>query len=432
MIRMRIQKICRVITGSREQWYRRLLPLYGSWKGRQLEMRIRREQNRVLMQCGIAFGVTVVFFLAALFYGGDGTQEPVNAEDILQGGTYRLEYRGITQEIGLEEPVQDVTKNTEEIFREARKIISGEMLGNNQDWDHVAGKLCFPKELESGVYVRYETSDPRRISEEGFVDGIGAESGIEVVISVTMLYQEKMERYEVRVRVVPPETEEDVEQALLMRAGILEQEVEKVRNNSSEFETSVLDHISVSVPKKETVFGPFAVMGIAIIASLVFGKFHHVERERELYRKRISDDLPFLMDQLILMMNAGLILSEALEMASETTCGDVEGGLLSDVRYLCERAEETKQPVTTLLCEHAVETGCPELVRFSTMLADHVNRGSASLIRQLKMERNYSMESRWKQQEGKIQRMEVQLSGPLFLVLAVILLLTIGPVLIGF
>ena len=70
-------------------------------------------------------------------------------------------------------------------------------------------------------------------------------------------------------------------------------------------------------------------------------------------------------------------------------------------------------------------------MRFSTLLLDHVDRGSAALIQQLKMERNYAMETQWKEKEGRCRQMEVQLSGPLLLLLSVILLITIGPVMVG-
>ncbi|MBR2001664.1 MAG: hypothetical protein IJ994_05070 [Firmicutes bacterium] len=41
------------IGGSHQQWYRRLLPLYGSWRKRQLEVRIKKEQHKTLCRIGI-------------------------------------------------------------------------------------------------------------------------------------------------------------------------------------------------------------------------------------------------------------------------------------------------------------------------------------------------------------------------------------------
>ena len=163
---------------------------------------------------------------------------------------------------------------------------------------------------------------------------------------------------------------------------------------------------------------------------VIVGRFSKVEKEREQRKRELALEVPVLMDQLIMMMNAGLILSEALETAA-FSAKEGDGRLFTDLGVLCRRADESKRSVMTLLGEYAVETGCSELVRFSTMLLDHMDRGSLSLIQQLKVERNYARDTQWKRKEERCRTMEIQLSGPLAILLSTILLLTIGPVMIS-
>jgi len=353
-------------------------------------------------------------------------------EEILkQGGKVTLTYGDVRRDLTLEpsnEPQKTASKE-KELLKAAREQISREMLGNNLDWDHVSGRLHFPNELP-GVYIRYETSDPHRISDQGFVDGIGVgEDGVPVIIGVTLLSGTTVEQYTLQCTVIPPLTSEDAAQALLLRESTLKEQWKA----GSEGLEDVLAGIGILTPEDLDVQRILFGISCLSLFLLLMGRFSEVEKQRERKRKALAEEVPMLMDQLILMMNAGLILSEALEMTAFTAeRQEVDtDSLFSDLRFLCRRAEETKRPVTVLLHEYATETGCTELVRFSTMLLDHVDRGSASLIQQLKMERSYAMETQWKQREGKCREMEVRLSGPLLLLLSVILLVTIGPVMIG-
>jgi len=432
-IKRTVVQLTDLAAGSRSQWYRRLLPLYGSGESGRLEKAIDQERRKALKRYGVCLGAALILCGACLldFSGKDGEK------------TLFLEYEGVRQEIqvkGAAKKTQDngrkesgETVDEEGVFAEVQNRISREMLGNNESWDRVSGPLVFPQRTESGVFLRYETDNPRRISAEGAVDGIGAGDGEEVMIQVTMLLGNSVSRFSLCATVIPPRTEEEKIQALRLRADYVKASLSKM---SEEEVLAEERREGIRIGEKSRSGG----LGIAVLAVIVltalsfFGRFQEAERRAANRRRSLEEKLPLLMEQLILMMNAGLILSEALRTAAEafpeTEQGE-EGQLFRDIRMLCQRAEQTRRPVTALLCDYAVETGVPELVRFSTMLADHVSRGSASLVRQLKTERGYAMERQWKQKEGRCREMEVRLAGPLFLLLAVILILATGPVWIG-
>ena len=422
------------IVGDYSQWYRRLLPVYGSWRKRQLEHRIRKEQETVWKRT-LTVAMMLIFCIVWMLVssgGGDPMSEHA-AEKILQeGGNLVLKYGESVREIQVKPPEQQTIdgKTEEAILREARTMISREMLGNNAGWDHVSGPLYFPQQLSSGVYVYYETSDPQRISKQGDVDGIGAGKGIPVTVGVTMIYGGSVEQYTLQCRVVPPETPDEISQALQLRSEVMEDTLGQIRSGDDEALERILEGVELLTPpeKNQSRTILWMMMGLGIV--VIGGRYSRVDQEREEKKRRLSEELPMVMDQLVLMMNAGLILTEAMELVSISE-QETEGSLYRDLRFLCQRADEVRRPVTMLLCEYAVETGCSELVRFSTLLSDHVDRGSAALIQQLKMERNFAMESQWKWREERYRKMEVKLSGPLFLILGVILMITMSPVMIG-
>ena len=436
---MKLDRLKIWICGSYQQWYRRLLPMYGSWRKRQLEVRIQKEQKKALYRitlCTLIFALCGCGLLVSWMVHGEKGKAELK-QVLNDGGSWTLRYDDARRDISVEPLVSSEQPDLEEeeIFRRARREISREMLGNNPDWNHVSGALQFPNSLSSGIAVYYETSDPTRISEKGLVDGMGAEDGIPVDIRVTMLLGTTVESYTIPCIVVPPVTKEDAAQALQLREETLKTTLKRIEEgNASAFDLEkTLEGIELTAADGFHELWVLLSLSVFLWIVLFAGRFAEVEQQREQKKKALAEEVPMLMEQLILMMNAGLILTEALEMAalSAVQFRKEEASLCSDICFLCRWAEETKRPLPALLCEYAVETGCPELVRFSTLLLDHVDRGSAALIQQLKMERNYAMETQWKEKEARCRQMEVQLSGPLLLLLSVILLITIGPVMVG-
>lgn len=429
------RKLTRLIdfaAGNHSQWYRRLLPLYASERGKRLEEAIKNERKKALKRYGLCLG-------AALLLCGGYVLSSLKSDNMQ---TLSLEYEGVCEEIQLKQakkqnpsPQSEQTMKQSEIetiFAETRRRISQEMLGTNESWQEVSGPLVFPQRTENGVYLKYETSDARRISDKGEVDGIGSEKGKEVEIRVTMLFENSLSRFSLKAMVVPPRTKEERLSALRLRAENIRKEL---ADGSKEeiLERERKQGIKIKEASDGEGFGMILISAVVLTVLPFFERFRETERKVKRRQKMIAEKLPLLMEQLILMMNAGLILSEALQRAAESFPEEAqeEGGLFWEIRGICQRAEQTKRPVTALLCDYAVESGVPELVRFSMMLADHVNRGSASLVRQLKTERGYAIEQQWKEKEGKCREMEVRLAGPLFLLLAVILMLATGPVWIG-
>ena len=154
---MKLDRLKIWICGSYQQWYRRLLPMYGSWRKRQLEVRIQKEQKKALYRitlCTLIFALCGCGLLVSwMVHGKEGKAE---LKQVLNnGGSWTLHYDDVKRDISVEALVSSEQPDLEEeeILRRARREISREMLGNNPDWNHVSGALQFPNSLSSGISV---------------------------------------------------------------------------------------------------------------------------------------------------------------------------------------------------------------------------------------------------------------------------------------
>lgn len=424
--------------GSQAQWQHRLLPLYGSLHREQLVKRVQKERRRLAIRYSLCAAMAAAVLVSCVASKISGLAEVGALENDLSGKQLCLSYGKVQQRILLSQKTPETPPlsagEKRRLLEEGQAEISREMLGNNRSLQEISGPLSLPQRLSSGVNIDYHSSDSKRISKEGLVNGIGAGAGIPVTVTARLSFGEQQSSLSFNCIVVPPQTEEEAQQALKLLAQTLEASLKQEENGMQEIHKAMEEGVSVSAYEAKTSDTALALLAAAAAFAAAFsGRFRVVSREEKEARKQILQQLPVFMDQVILMMNAGLILSEALPMAAAAFQSDAqdEGRLFRDVRLLCAKAEETCQPPAALFCSYAAQTGIGELLRFAAMLSDHIDRGSASLLQQLNMERSYMIESQWKQKEARCRELEVKLAGPLFLLLSVLLMLSAGPVLAG-
>ena len=96
-------------------------------------------------------------------------------------------------------------------------------------------------------------------------------------------------------------------------------------------------------------------------------------------RKEIMKGLPRFCNQLFLMMNAGMILSDAFEQicSSYMEYGKENMSVFeSELTELCEDNSDHRVSTATLISEYASRYNVKELIRIATILSENEKRGS--------------------------------------------------------
>ncbi|MFA5634352.1 MAG: type II secretion system F family protein [Anaerovoracaceae bacterium] len=162
-------------------------------------------------------------------------------------------------------------------------------------------------------------------------------------------------------------------------------------------------------------------------------RYSAIDKQIRKTKEAIIDDFPEFIDKLILLLNAGMVTEAALkkitfdyEKFREITGKRPLYEGLSDVN---NRMQKTNSTFQRELSAFAVRSGVRELLRFSAIVDDNLNKGSG-LVEKLEGEGELLWMARKKRAEEKARVAETKLSFPLMLLLLSVMLITTAPMLL--
>lgn len=148
-------------------------------------------------------------------------------------------------------------------------------------------------------------------------------------------------------------------------------------------------------------------------------------------RRSIMRGLPRFCNQLYLMMNAGLILSDAFDTISEgyadsKACSSFE----RDLAELREATDEHRISTAQVINEYAVKHDVKEMIRIAAILTENEKRGS-DVIESLERESRYLWDERKTVARECGKAIDTKMSYPLGLLLIVLIVITMAPALLN-
>ena len=148
-------------------------------------------------------------------------------------------------------------------------------------------------------------------------------------------------------------------------------------------------------------------------------------------RRSIMRGLPRFCNQLYLMMNAGLILSDAFDTISsgyETNmnCSKFE----KDLAELREATEGHRISTAQVINEYAVRHDVKEMIRIAAILNENEKRGS-DVVESLERESRYLWDERKTVARESGKAIDTKMSYPLGLLLIVLIVITMAPALLN-
>ena len=175
------------------------------------------------------------------------------------------------------------------------------------------------------------------------------------------------------------------------------------------------------------------LMYIILIVIIIKSGMGSEEKDEEKIRKEILRGLPRFCNQLFLMMNAGMILSDSFEMICGSYKAFGKGGLSDFERELisiCDENLDHRVSTASVLSEYASRHNVKEMIRIAAILTENEKRGSGVVV-------NLSRESKYLWDDRKIRAREcgklidTKMSYPLSMLLILLIIITISPALLG-
>ena len=148
-------------------------------------------------------------------------------------------------------------------------------------------------------------------------------------------------------------------------------------------------------------------------------------------RRSILRGLPRFCNQLYLMMNAGLILSDAFDTIS-AGCGTGRnaGAIERDLAELREATDGHRISTAQVINEYAVKHDVKEMIRIAAILTENEKRGS-DVVESLERESRYLWEERKTVARECGKAIDTRMSYPLGLLLIVLIVITMAPALMN-
>lgn len=183
---------------------------------------------------------------------------------------------------------------------------------------------------------------------------------------------------------------------------------------------------------KSSLYGIF-IMYIFVIAILILDAVNKRNGENKKLRNDIMRGLPRFTNQMMLMMNSGIILSDALkiicrsyEIIPEKKRSFFEKALIK----ANETNNDSRLSTAMLMNEFASKYGVKELMRISSILSENEKRGS-DIINKLFEESHFLWEERKIMAKEKGKMIDTKMAWPLGLLLILLIIITMAPALIA-
>ena len=175
------------------------------------------------------------------------------------------------------------------------------------------------------------------------------------------------------------------------------------------------------------------ILYIALFLAVYKKRYSAAEKQIRKMKEAIIEDLPEFIDKLILLLNAGMVTEAALKKitADYEKHRDITGrrALYEGLSDMNNRMQKTNTTLQRELCALAVRSGIRELLRFSAIIEDNLNKGSG-LVEKLESEGELLWMGRKKSAEERARMIETKLALPLMLLLLSVLLITTSPMLL--
>lgn len=259
---------------------------------------------------------------------------------------------------------------------------------------------------------------------------------VEMRLDVGMLDDGEIKRRSVDLRIAPSRIDDENSIRIADDGPLTVDEL------LSEVSSSVEDSPAKKIPLPDTLSDGTPIMwfshknftwlliiigGAALLGIIYMARFDHVKKEEEDARRSITMELPGFINRLVLLLNGGLVLSEAFERAVADDRKD--SYFHSQLSCILENSDLSNTPIEQQIGEYARNTGVREFIRVAGIIKDNIEKGT-SLVDKLEAESSMLWFNRKKKAEELGRLAETRLTFPLMILLLILIIVTIAPALL--
>jgi len=330
-------------------------------------------------------------------------------------------------------PREPSEEEAEESLKALARRLPDMIVGENVSLSEVRHDLALPvMDAETGAELSWSSSDARVISRDGTVNLVGVETGTVITLTAHISLGSSYDTFHIAVITGDGVPAGSIDAALKDRMAEAVKETSIGRDgDEATLPEMTADGVKLTWAAPERSGGLPVVFGCLLIACFCFSRrYSPVRRNIEKARAEMERDFPDFIQKLGLLLGAGLVITSAISRISEDylKTRDVYGKrrLYEEIALAQEHIHGSGTSLVFEFSELARRSGLRELMRFSSTLADNIDKGS-TLADKLRAESELLWESRKKRAEKEGRLAETKLIFPMAMQILAVIAITVMP-----
>ncbi|HHU17714.1 MAG TPA: hypothetical protein GXZ70_05780 [Clostridiales bacterium] len=352
----------------------------------------------------------------------------------------------IKKNLNLKVKHKEATKKEKvKLLQNYGKSLENSILGKNESLKEITGPLnLISRDHATGITIVWTSDTPEVVNNKGEVDLLKAEVDQCVELQALMTIDDISITKKFQLNISRNASSEEYEKSLEKR---LQSVVNKITADNVGTYIALPSKIGDSIQvrwfnKSEDNTTLLVIVFILGFLIIYFKRYDQINKEIKEMEESIMRDLPEFMNKLVLLLNAGLVVSSAFKKIAEdyddtyntykakntSIMSSNKRALYSEVSDIQKKVSQTNLSLIKELQEFSQRSGVRELVRMTAVISDNWDKGSV-LAEKLEGESNLLWISRKKRAEEKGKLAETKLTFPLVILLIVLIMVTIAPAL---
>lgn len=385
-----------------------------------------------------------ILLILALEFGGSGAKSLLNKgylerADVGQGNrqiVISVDTEGKdAEEVQVEVPEKTYTdKELQKKMEEAKKYVTKNYLGNNKNEQEICSPLYLMNQIpNSSISVTWTSWNDRVIGEDGSLHNGLLQKTELCELTATLMYGDRAEELNFSVMVNPADDLTQEEWRDVLNTTI----EEVVQNNLSHKKIELPQAINGKMvtyaeAKKKSQSGILFLFTIGIAVLLWISFSQELKRSIEKREQQMLVDYPELINKFTLLLSAGMTVNMAWGKIATEYRKKVEEGRKKK-RFAYEEWELTWIEMSNGVSELAAlehfgqRTKLMPYLKFSTLLAQNLRKGSKGLLALLEYEAMDAFENRKQMTKRLAEEAGTKLLAPMMIMLILVMVIIMTP-----
>ncbi|NLJ96681.1 MAG: hypothetical protein GX321_05970 [Clostridiales bacterium] len=326
-----------------------------------------------------------------------------------------------------------------EVLKEAIPYLEREMLGDNEDANHVNRKLNFISQIpKTSIMVEWIPKDYLLITSDGEINNkdMGDEK-VETLVTAILKYQDKKVEHTIPITILPMTFEKD-EKLYKDLVSTLDKASQTKETDKNWNLPQRLGKYLITWERQESTSSiSLFVLGLFASALVWFYKDKELEDKIKLRNNQMLLDYPEIINKFNLLVNAGMTIKQAWIKISEDYkhTADNKGG---EIRYAYEEMLLTVNefklgiPEAKAYEQFGMRVGLLPFMKFGSMLVQNLKKGNKGMVDLLQREAREAFHERKETAKRLGEEASTKLLGPMLMMLIIVLIIIMIPAFISF